>query len=418
MLNKPGRQAFVVTALLLIALAAASCGNGQSATTQGASSTSPISATTEALESTTSLSSVPAENTTEQSASATTAPGTSAASSASFRPGEWTRQSPVGDQPPARTLQSFVYAPSIDRILMFGGTLLDSNGDLLDDANDLWSYDPRTAIWRQVQPTSPAPPAEYGFTTGFDEKSGRLILFFGDISSSGLSDTWSYDPATNAWSQLKPENPPPDGMESCKMVYDPDGERTLLLAPWVRSDDYVEVWAYDPVKNAWAQLEPVGPAPKARKATPVVYDTELRRLVMIGGTDDNGAVGEVWLFDPTSRKWQKQTDLADQGLGRVALGTPMTAACDPKGKRILLSTTGLDKSGTQVFKTFSYDPSADKWTDLTPSESEAAPPTMLKVASFVHDTGLGAFILMGGVTGTDLYTPNGDAWIYVPSQGQ
>lgn len=422
MLRKPVCQGLALAFLVLLSLAAAGCGAGQSTTTQGASSTTSVAPSTSSVvagssstterQAATTTSGVP-ETTTEQGASTTATPPASVAPSPSFLPGSWTRQSPLGDQPPARALQSTVYATTIDRALLFGGSSLDSDGNPSDDLNDLWSYDPRTSAWQQLHPTTPSPSARDEFAMGFDMKSGKMLLF-GGKSLSDLSDTWAYDPGNETWTELKPRVSPPGGSQISAIVYDPDSEQMLLVVSWTLAADDVQVWAYDWAANTWAEVKATSPAPAARKTPSVVYADAAHRLVMIGGTNDNGAVGEVWLFDPASGKWSKQKDLASQGLGKVALGTPQTAAYDPKGDRIIFSTTGLDKSGAEILKTFSYAPSADRWTDVTPGGSKPSPPAMLKVASFAYDAQLGAFILSEGVTGTDTFTPNNDVWIYAP----
>ena len=39
----------------------------------------------------------------------------------------------------------------------------------------------------------------------YDPTSGRLIMFGGSAGDGGrLDDTWAYDPAANAWTELKP----------------------------------------------------------------------------------------------------------------------------------------------------------------------------------------------------------------------
>ena len=71
--------------------------------------------------------------------------------------------------------------------------------------NDTWAYDPVANAWTELKPSGTLPPPAPRHAMAYDPVTRRLILFggFGEHRRS-LNDTWAYDPAANAWTELKP----------------------------------------------------------------------------------------------------------------------------------------------------------------------------------------------------------------------
>ncbi len=93
----------------------------------------------------------------------------------------------------------------------------------------------------------------------YDPSSGRLIMFGGRSSETDLlSDTWAYDPATNAWTELMPSGNLPPARAQPAMAYDPAAHRLIMFGGWDLDADFGDTWAYDPSANTWADLDPSG----------------------------------------------------------------------------------------------------------------------------------------------------------------
>jgi hypothetical protein len=121
--------------------------------------------------------------------------------------------------PPART-DPITWMDSAGVFWLFGGAQLNSSGSYLAVFNDLWSYNPTTALWTWVGGSStpnaagvygtqgsPAttniPGARLGSTVWLDA-SGNVWLFGGEgLGQSAVSqeynDLWEYSPATGEW---------------------------------------------------------------------------------------------------------------------------------------------------------------------------------------------------------------------------
>jgi N-acetylneuraminic acid mutarotase len=121
--------------------------------------------------------------------------------------------------PPART-DAISWTDSAGIFWLFGGAQLKSNGSYLAVFNDLWSYNPTTALWTWVggsdtpnavgvygvQGTAAAgnvPGARMGASAWLDA-SGDVWLFGGlGLAAGGLAqeynDLWEYTPANGQW---------------------------------------------------------------------------------------------------------------------------------------------------------------------------------------------------------------------------
>lgn len=313
--------------------------------------------------------------------------------------------------PAGRGLQAAVYAANVDRVLMYGGFNLYSLAEGLDD---LWSYDPSSAVWTHLMPEGAVPPARGECAMGYDPETGKVLIFGGRHEGKDLCDTWSYDPVASRWTDLKPKGTPPGGGVFGRMVYDPDAARMLLLLPSLGDDKGVQVWSYDADANSWTEVVPADMlSPWSRGAPSVLWAADMHKLIMMGGSDSKGAVGRVAFFDPAARMWTDEYPMDKDVLGDVSLGTSQNAGYDPDGNRVLFCLPVRAASGDVSIRTFSYQPAQDRWSELT-TQGEA-PPITLRTASFVYDSRRKAFILLQGATGpSDSFVANSDVWTLTP----
>ncbi len=252
------------------------------------------------------------------------------------------------------------------RIVLFGGTdtglrLCGASGPCGATArDDTWLLDPATGEWEAADPElSPAP--RYGAAMAYDEQSGVLVLFGGATLSGSsfqndpLSDTWSYDVATDEWTELAPPSSP-SARAWHRMAYDPGTDRILLFGGTGGDELDDRVWAYDVDANRW---EPGAAGPAGRWTPIAAFDAESRMFVVVGG---QGPVvrtigesvtatemqwrGDVWGYLPGSDEWR---DLPDLG-GAVPWAS---GAYHP----------GLDRIVAQLFDTTGlYDVDSGEWT--------------------------------------------------------
>ena len=286
-----------------------------------------------------------------------------------------------GDVPGARQLAAS-WTDASGNFWLFGGTGLDSNGTgaLL---NDLWKYDPATAMWTWmggpkvvcntggnsacpgVYGAQGVPAPESGPGSRFDAASwtdscGNLWLFggsgFDSIGWGGsLSDLWRYDPATNLWTWTSGAN-----------IVDQNGTYGTL-----------------------GQADP-GNIPGSR-TNPVTWIDRSGDLWLFGGwgADFNGILCEdtancylndLWKYDPATNTWTWMGGPNVSGQPGVygTQGTPAPGNMpggrdsalswtDPQGNFWLFAGEGLDsRTNPEVYgdlnDLWKYDPATNMWT--------------------------------------------------------
>jgi hypothetical protein len=128
----------------------------------------------------------------------------------------------AGNLPPART-DAISWVDSAGVFWLFGGAQLKSDGSYLAVFNDLWSYNPTTALWTWVGGAStPNAAGVYGTQgtaaagnvpgarmggSAWQDGSGNVWLFGGlGLGSAGLtqeySDLWEYSPVSGQWTWI------------------------------------------------------------------------------------------------------------------------------------------------------------------------------------------------------------------------
>ena len=100
----------------------------------------------------------------------------------------WTNMDPPTN---ARQRDRFqmTYHAGWDRVILFGG---DDGGDVIYD--DSWAYDYNANNWTELEPVN-HPSERYYSDLAYDEESDRVILFGGDLLDNPFNETWALDSA-------------------------------------------------------------------------------------------------------------------------------------------------------------------------------------------------------------------------------
>jgi N-acetylneuraminic acid mutarotase len=238
----------------------------------------------------------------------------------------WSELNPAGARPAARASQSMAYDPSGNRLIVFGGFSGTSYHD------DTWAYDLATNTWAALHPLGDVPAARGGHSLAYDPDSKKMILFGGYDGSAQYNDTWAYDPATNAWANLRPSGKAPAAREGQAMAYHPQGKVMVLFGGWSTTKQFADTWAYTPSTNTWALLAPAGDAPSARALHQMVYDPTVKKMVLFGGGTSSATFNDVWNYDLDDNSWAKIAVTGDQPTARAG----HCLVYDSAGKELVL----------------------------------------------------------------------------------
>jgi len=189
----------------------------------------------------------------------------------------WTRldDPEQADRPPTRSNSTIVVDPARDRLLVYGGI----TGLGLDPKalGDLWEFDLSSRRWRQIVPASgPVPRARLAHVAVFDVNRDRMLVFGGQHAEDGvvenLNELWSFDAATETWAMTPPtsapDGPPPlldaafvtDGWHRAYLVGGSSGTLPLFFSKDVRVLDLrTDTWKLLPDLNDDGTQIPGGP---------------------------------------------------------------------------------------------------------------------------------------------------------------
>lgn len=184
--------------------------------------------------------------------------------------GSWVVDDVYGDVPPARQGGAMVYDCQSQHILLFGGLAGGQSQALSRDRSilsDTWSFDPMTKRWQEMKPSGDVPETGPIVSMVYDSTLCQAILFSAEIDRTApvRCDTWVYDCGVNEWNAVGRLHGPSSRLQGYSVVYVPGIEEVLLfggasLDP-LGGDSTSEIWAYQPTTASWTELHPEGESP-------------------------------------------------------------------------------------------------------------------------------------------------------------
>jgi hypothetical protein len=207
--------------------------------------------------------------------------------------------------------------------------------------DDLWVFDPAATTWTALPAAGDVPVPRYGSCMALGP-DGRLWISHGFTSDgTRFADTKAWDPATGAWTDETPDGELPVSrcLHGCWWTDDGQlvlfgGQTTGVTAlddRWMLSDaGWARVDATQPAaRNLYARarvdgatlvlggqaldqsflsdgwwlldvggpavpLEAVGTVPPGRAGAEAIVDLDSDRLLLFGGRDAGGALGDLW----------------------------------------------------------------------------------------------------------------------------
>lgn len=131
----------------------------------------------------------------------------------------------------------------------------------------MWAYDLDDDAWTALGDKGAPPVSLLDAAAAHHPGTGRMILYGGQFGDpDGLSDvTWSYSYADNTWQEIVTDDSPGPRCFH-EMVYDAAADKMVLFGGeteghgWtmhkVGHDFSDETWLFDPVTDQWSQVKP------------------------------------------------------------------------------------------------------------------------------------------------------------------
>ncbi len=181
------------------------------------------------------------------------------------------------------------------------------------------------------------------------------------------------------------------------MVYDSDLKRIVVFGGRgaVSGPHFGDLWEWDSAKGSWNQRTPGGRTPYDRSQPAMFYDTVRKKTVMFSGWQPGAGFyhPDQWEWDGAAQTWTER-QLTTQPSARFGAAVVWDSA---RGKAVLFG--GFDEATGRRNDTWEWDGTA--WTDRTPA---GASPTPRHSALMVFDSMRNKTVLYSGNSGNGVAT--------------
>lgn len=240
----------------------------------------------------------PAGTSPGESALSSATPGAATATPASATPSASATTSPAvlawvrldASGPQAREDHTWTASGDGSEALLFGGR------DGATVFGDLWSYDLATDTWSELFPAGGGPAARFGHEAAWVAGLG-LVIFAGQSGADFFNDLWAYDPGSNAWTQLPAGGDVPVPRYGSCASLGPDGRLWISHGFTSEGVRFSDTRAYDFAAGAWTDETPDGTRPVERCLHGCWWTDDGSLALYAGQTTGTLALGDRWELD-------------------------------------------------------------------------------------------------------------------------
>lgn len=169
----------------------------------------------------------------------------------------WANVPQAGPSPTPRNGASLIYDAGADGLVLFGG---DGGAPGFQRLGDLWRFDLKTKLWKQVTPSGALPTARWHSMMAVDNGSHHAFMFGGAGLGADRFDRALYDLdlSSDHWTRLPPGGVWPPSLQGSTMTYD-SAHDLLVLTGGLRHErpgpgTSAEVWVFDRSVSQWSVL--------------------------------------------------------------------------------------------------------------------------------------------------------------------
>ena len=245
---------------------------------------------------------------------------------------------PTAIGPPGRQLAEMAYDADTKEVVLFGGFACGSGFFSCTNFADTWTWD--GSNWTQRQPATS--PRTISFASAAYDPTGHRVLMFGGVTtdqqnifSTVVNDTWAWDGSN--WSQLQPTNAPGNVLESSMVTFSPGG--TVLLFGGQQDNPgrgVSDTWTFSPASPPPTPTPTPSPSPSPTPTptpTPTATPTPSPAstpTVSVAVSPTQIKQGDSATFTVSASKAVSQSTTVHYSMsGSASLGTDYTLSGSP-----------------------------------------------------------------------------------------
>jgi hypothetical protein len=229
----------------------------------------------------------------------------------------------------------------------------------IEENGALWRYIPNQAAWELIQPVNPSAPypASRSYHATSSDGNDTIYLHAGCPETGRLSDLWSFNVDTKAWTELPPAPPPARGGTSIAFR---QGKLYRMNGFDGQREQGGAIDVLDLATLTWSTISYTpdgvhGPEPRSVGALVVVKVKGRDFLVTMFGERDPSALGhaaagkmlgDVWAFDLEGEAWAKVEPTGDAPLPRGWFGADVVTGDD--GGQAVIVHGGLAEDSSRL----------------------------------------------------------------------
>jgi chitodextrinase len=179
-----------------------------------------------------------------------------------------------------------------------------SGSQQYESSQQVWQFDPSGQAGRNKQ-TSSRPGNTTEASAVFDTEDNVYVLF------DRGTGTWIYNPVTNTFTKMTPSGTPPNTVANSagyfgSLTYDSANNNIYLFGGTLGNGSYTnDLYTYNVPSNTWTKLSPGGTLPSGRQFAGFAYDSADNIFLMVGGDGVAGYLNDTWVYDPTADTWSQ-----------------------------------------------------------------------------------------------------------------
>jgi hypothetical protein len=274
----------------------------------------------------------------------------------------WLRLARSEPNPPARRDHSLTLDRERSVAYLFGGRRQEAA------LGDVWMLDLQSGVWSEVVAVGTAPPPRWGHNATWDASGKRLVVALGQAENATFfDDVWAFGPSSAAWSLLGAgSSVRPAARYGAGDGYDPAANRLLITHGFTFQGRFDDTWAFDLAADAWSQLPTGGTLPEPRCLTRAFWEPTGGQLLLYGGQSNTTPfLGDFWSLDPSIGIWSQQPTPPPGARNLYAAGAqPIGSEWYVFGGR---TPNGL------VADTWAYQAATQSWLPIAAAADTEAP---------------------------------------------
>ena len=189
----------------------------------------------------------------------------------------------------------------------------------------------------------------------------RLLLlgsavFFAALPAYAQSTNWQWRELTPAFGTV------PEARRNGAAIYDPIGKRVIVFGGTGNNGTLNDTWAFDLTARSWVKLTTTGATPAPRLGFDAIYDPVAHQMVVYAG-QGAGFFSDTWTLNLTTLEWR---DVSPPVAARPKARYGHGAVFDPVS-RSLVQFAGFTEESRRFQDTQSFSLASNTWQDWTPS---------------------------------------------------